>query len=112
MATATVAVTPVAVPALGDVVAGGDRVLVLLVGIGVGLSSSVVPRPRGCRGRLRALVALLPATGAVVLAQVPTPRESVGLAVIGLGVAWHRPAAAGSAGPPVERLHDAVAVRH
>jgi inner membrane transporter RhtA len=83
-----------AVPAFGDLGA-------LLAGIGVGVSSSVIPyvcdqlaMARLPRGTYALMVALLPATatviGIVVLAQLPTALEVVGVALVVAGVAVHR----------------------
>jgi inner membrane transporter RhtA len=83
-----------AVPAFGDPVA-------LLAGIGVGVSSSVIPyvcdqlaMARLSRGTYALMVALLPATatviGIVVLTQVPTVVELLGVALVMAGVAVHR----------------------
>jgi inner membrane transporter RhtA len=85
-----------AVPALSDPV-------LLLAGIGVGLSSSVIPyvcdqlaMARLPRATFALLLALLPATaavvGALVLRQVPTAIELLGIALVGLGVGLHKPA--------------------
>ncbi|MGF1536615.1 MAG: DMT family transporter [Elainellaceae cyanobacterium] len=74
----------------------------ILAGIGVGLSSSVVPyicdqlaMARLPRNTFALLLALLPATatviGAIVLGQIPTLRDLVGLALVMAGVAIHRP---------------------
>ena len=99
MLVAAVAITPVgavsAAPALLDPVA-------LAAGIGVGLSSSVIPyvADQLALGRLpRAtyalMVALLPATatvvGVVVLAQLPSAGEVAGVALVVGAVAVHRP---------------------
>ena len=73
----------------------------LLAGIGVGVSSSVIPYvadqlalARLPRATYALLVALLPATatviGVVVLTQVPSPAEAAGVALVVLGVALHR----------------------
>ena len=81
-------------PALVDPVA-------LLAGIGVGISSSVIPyvcdqlaMARMRRATYALLVALLPATatvvGVIVLAQVPTPVEMAGVGLVVAGVAVHR----------------------
>jgi inner membrane transporter RhtA len=90
MLVATVAVTPIgfasAVPALVDPIA-------LVAGIGVGLASSVIPyvfdqlaMARLSRSAYALMVALLPATatviGVIVLAQVPTPAEAAGVALV------------------------------
>jgi inner membrane transporter RhtA len=98
MLVAAVAALPIgladAAPAFGDPVA-------LLAGIGVGVSSSVIPyvcdqlaMARLARGTYALLVALLPATatviGIVVLAQLPTPVELVGIGFVVAGVAVHR----------------------
>jgi inner membrane transporter RhtA len=100
MLVAALAVTPVAaasaLPALGDPVA-------LVAGIGVGLSSSVIPyvadqlaMARLSRGGYALMVALLPATataiGLLVLAQVPSAVEAGGIALVVAGVALHREA--------------------
>ena len=81
-------------PVLADPVA-------LLAGIGVGVSSSVIPyvtdqlaMARLPRATYALMVSLLPATatviGVVVLTQVPTPAESAGVALVIAGVALHR----------------------
>ena len=81
-------------PALGDPVA-------LLAGIGVGISSSVIPyvsdqlaMRRLPRATYALMVSLLPATativGIVVLAQIPSPVEVLGVALVVAGVAIHR----------------------
>jgi len=73
----------------------------LAAGVGVGISSSVVPyvcdqlaMARLARETYALLVSLLPATatliGVVVLAQLPTPREAVGVALVVAGVALRR----------------------
>jgi inner membrane transporter RhtA len=105
MLIALVAVTPMAgwaaVPALVDPVA-------LLAGAGVGISSSVIPyvsdqlaMRRLARATYALMVSLLPATatviGVVVLAQVPSPAEALGVALVIAGVAVHREAQVGSA---------------
>ncbi len=70
-------------------------------GVGVGLSSSVIPYvadqlalARLARSTYALMVSLLPATatviGIVVLAQVPALREVVGVALVVAGVALHR----------------------
>ena len=76
--------------------------LLLLAGIGVGVSSSVIPyvcdqlaMARLPRATFALLLALLPATaavvGAIVLRQVPTLVDLVGIALVGVGVGLHRP---------------------
>ena len=98
MLVAAVFVTPLAgwaaLPAFGDPVA-------LLAGIGVGVSSSVIPyvfdqlaMARLPRATYALLVSLLPATaaviGVVVLGQVPSPQETAGVMLVIAGVALHR----------------------
>ena len=98
MLVAAAAVTPLAgwaaLPALGDPVA-------LAAGIGVGISSSVIPyvsdqlaMRRLARSTYALMVSLLPATatviGIVVLAQVPSVAELLGVSLVILGVALHR----------------------
>jgi inner membrane transporter RhtA len=98
MLVAAVAVTPIAghavVPALTDPVA-------VLAGIGVGVSSSVIPYVSDQlamrelpRATYALMVSLLPATatviGVVVLAQLPTAAELTGVALVIAGVALHR----------------------
>jgi inner membrane transporter RhtA len=106
MLIALVVATPIggraALPALVDVA-------VFAAGVGVGVSSSVIPyvcdqlaMQRMSRSTYALLVALLPATatfvGIVVLAQVPTFAETVGVGLVILGVAFHRDAETGAAG--------------
>ena len=98
MLIAAVAVTPLAgaeaLPAFADPVA-------LLAGIGVGISSSVIPyvfdqlaMARLPRATYALLVSLLPATalliGVIVLGQVPSPQEAAGVMLVIAGVALHR----------------------
>lgn len=77
----------------------------ILAGIGVGICSSVIPyvcdqlaMSRLPRASFALLLALLPATativGAIVLAQIPTVKDLVGVSLVMLGVAIHKPAAA------------------
>ena len=83
--------------ALGDPVAIG-------AGIGVGVSSSVIPyvfdqlaMARLARATYALFVALLPATatvvGVIVLRQLPTALEVAGIALVMAGIALHREAA-------------------
>jgi inner membrane transporter RhtA len=83
-----------AAPAFVDPIALGAA-------IGVGVTSSVIPyvfdqlaMRRLARGTYAVMVALLPATatvvGAVVLAQIPTPTEILGVALVVSAVALHR----------------------
>ena len=98
MLVAWVVVTPLggweAVPALVDPVA-------LLAGIGVGITSSVIPyvcdqlaMARMPRATYALLVSLLPATatviGILVLGQIPSALEVAGVALVVGGVAVHR----------------------
>ena len=77
--------------------------LVVLAGIGVGVCSSVIPyvcdqlaMSRLPRASFALLLALLPATAtiiaAIVLAQIPTLRDLLGIALVMAGIAIHRPA--------------------
>jgi len=101
MAGAAIVVTPLAgssaLPALSDPVA-------LAAGVGVGITSSVIPyvcdqlaMARLPRATYALLVALLPATatviGLVVLAQVPEPVEVLAVALVAAAVVVHRDAA-------------------
>jgi inner membrane transporter RhtA len=105
MLAAAVVVTPLAgwaaLPAAGDAVA-------LLAGVGVGICSSVIPyvfdqlaMRELPRATYALMVSLLPATatiiGVVVLAQVPSAAEALGVALVIAGVAVHREP---GAGPP------------
>src|SRR5215218_1318038 len=98
MLAALLVVTPLAfwnaVPALDDPVA-------IAAGLGVGVASSVIPyvcdqlaMARLPRATYALLVSLLPATatviGVVVLAQLPSPQELTGVALVVAGVAVHR----------------------
>ena len=78
--------------------------MLLLAGLGVGVCSSVIPyvcdqlaMSRLPRASFALLLALLPATatiiGALVLAQVPGAGDVVGVLLVMLGIAIHRPAA-------------------
>jgi inner membrane transporter RhtA len=112
MVAALVAVTPLAfwdaVPALDDPVA-------IAAGVGVGLASSVIPyvcdqlaMARLPRATYALLVSLLPATatviGVVVLAQIPSPVEMLGVSLVVAGVALHRaPRPAATPGPAPAR---------
>jgi inner membrane transporter RhtA len=98
MMIALVVVTPIAgwaaVPALGDPVG-------LLAGIAVGVCSSVIPYVtdqlalrRLPRATYALMIALLPATaiviGIVVLSQVPSPQEMLGVSLVIAAVSLHR----------------------
>src|SRR3954452_8190881 len=84
--------------------AGGTHVdaIAIAAGIGVGISSSVIPYvfdqlalERLPRATYSLMVSILPATatviGLVVLAQVPTLRDLGGIGLVAAGVALHRP---------------------
>jgi inner membrane transporter RhtA len=103
MLIATVAITPIggwsAAPAFVDPVALG-------AGIGVGVTSSVIPyvfdqlaMARLSRATYSLMVSLLPATatviGIVVLTQIPSAIEVVGVALVVAAVAVHREALPG-----------------
>jgi inner membrane transporter RhtA len=107
MLVAVVVVTPLGgwevVPALSDPVA-------ILAGIGVGVSSSVIPyvtdqlaMRRLARATYALMVSLLPATatviGIIVLAQIPSAAEIAGVTLVVAGVALHREAPAGRPAP-------------
>jgi inner membrane transporter RhtA len=98
MLVAVVAITPIgawsAAPALFDPIA-------VAAGIGVGISSSVIPyvfdqlaMARLSRAAYSLMVSLLPATatvvGLVVLAQIPTPTELAGVGLVVAAVGVHR----------------------
>jgi inner membrane transporter RhtA len=110
MVIAAVIVTPIGAPiaarALGDPIA-------LLASAGVGICSSVVPyvldqlaMARLARATYSLMLSLLPAVatvvGLVVLGQVPSPGDVVGVTLVVVGVAVHREAAA-RAGDPRHR---------
>jgi inner membrane transporter RhtA len=112
MLIAAVAVTPLggwqAVPAFSDVIA-------LLAGIGVGVSSSVIPyvtdqlaMRRLARPTYALMVSLLPATatviGLLVLAQVPTAAELAGVILVIAAIAIHRERVAEAIEPDAEAI--------
>jgi inner membrane transporter RhtA len=100
---ASMAIACVCVAPFGAAQAGaafGDPVA-LAAGVGVGVSSSVIPyvfdqlaMARMARSTYALLVSLLPAIatviGVAVLRQVPTPQECAGVALVMAGVALHR----------------------
>jgi inner membrane transporter RhtA len=76
---------------------------IVLAGIGVGICSSVIPyvcdqlaMSRLPRASFALLLAILPATAtiiaAIVLAQIPTSQDVLGIALVMIGIAVHRPA--------------------
>jgi inner membrane transporter RhtA len=107
MLVAAIVATPLsgwaAVPALGDPVA-------LAAGVGVGVTSSVIPyicdqlaMRKLARSTYALMVSLLPATatviGIIVLAQVPSWIEVLGVCLVVAGVAVHREPADSAAEP-------------
>lgn len=101
MAVAFLLLTPIGL--LDAIRAFGSPVLIA-AGIGVGICSSVVPyvcdqfaMSRLSRGSFALLLVMLPALATViaviVLAQIPSRQDLVGLALVSLGIALHRPAA-------------------
>lgn len=88
---------------LMEAIAAFGAIELVLAGIGVGICSSVIPyvcdqlaMSRLPRSSFALLLALLPATAtviaAVVLAQIPSARDILGVALVMIGVAIHRPA--------------------
>jgi inner membrane transporter RhtA len=99
MLVAFVAVSPFG---LGEAAGALADPVAVAAGIGVGVSSSVIPyvldqlaMARLARATYALFVALLPATatliGVVVLAQLPTAAELIGIGLVIAGVALHRP---------------------
>ena len=85
-----------------DVAPALSRPALILAGIGVGVSSSVIPyvcdqlaMARLPRATFALMLTLLPATatvvGAVVLAQIPTVPETAGILLVAAGVYLHKP---------------------
>jgi inner membrane transporter RhtA len=82
----------------------------VLAGIGVGVSSSVIPyvcdqmaMSRLPRASFALMLALLPATatliGIIVLAQIPSVQDAIGVLLVMVGTAIHKPAAREAASP-------------
>jgi inner membrane transporter RhtA len=99
---AFLAVSPIG---LKQAIQAVDKPLLLLAGMGVGVCASVIPyvcdqlaMSRLPRSSFALFLALLPASatviGAIVLKQIPRPRDIVGLVFVMAGVALHRPAPA------------------
>jgi inner membrane transporter RhtA len=95
---AAVAVTPIAAGSAGPAIVDP---IALAAGVGVGVTSSVIPyvfdqlaMARLARATYSLMVSILPATatviGIVVLAQVPSPVEAAGVALVVAAVAVHR----------------------
>jgi inner membrane transporter RhtA len=108
MLVATLAALPLGLHAAAPAFA--DPAL-LLAGIGVGVSSSVIPyvcdqlaMARLPRASFALLLSLLPASaaaiGALVLRQIPGPAELAGIALVIGGVALHRAPVTAPAAPP------------
>jgi inner membrane transporter RhtA len=112
MLVAAVVVTPpaawAAAPAAGDPVA-------LAAGVGVGISSSVIPYvcdqlalARLPRATYSLMVSLLPAMatviGVIVLTQIPSAREVLGVALVVAGVALHSDRGAAAQPPVAKRM--------
>jgi inner membrane transporter RhtA len=100
MAAAFIFVMPIG---FSEAIAALPYPALILAGIGVGISSSVIPyicdqlaMSRLPRNTFALLLALLPATativGALVLGQIPTPKDIVGILLVMVGVAIHKPA--------------------
>lgn len=81
-----------------------SNLTLVFAGIGVGLSSSVIPyicdqlaMSRLPRNTFALLLALLPATativGAIVLGQIPTVRDTIGILLVMAGIFIHKPSA-------------------
>jgi inner membrane transporter RhtA len=88
---------------LADVVPALSRPILILAGIGVGVSSSVIPyicdqlaMARLPRATFALMLTMLPATaaivGMIVLAQFPTAIEAAGIVLVAIGVGVHKPA--------------------
>jgi inner membrane transporter RhtA len=99
MLVALVLVAPVG---LADASVAFLNLPLLLAGIGVGITSSVIPyicdqlaMARLPRATFALMLALLPATaaivGALVLRQIPSPVECLGIVLVAAGIAVHKP---------------------
>jgi inner membrane transporter RhtA len=102
MAIAFVAVFPVGV---AQAIRAFSHPMLVLAGIGVGICSSVIPyvcdqlaMARLPRASFALMLTILPASAtviaAIVLGQIPTPREITGIALVMAAMALHRPAEA------------------
>jgi inner membrane transporter RhtA len=98
MLVAAVVVTPMG---LGGALAAFAHPVLLLAGVGVGLCSSVIPyvtdqlaMARLPRATFSLMLALLPMLGtiigAIVLGQLPTGQDLLGIALVVVGVALHQ----------------------
>lgn len=108
MLVASVVITPIGVASAAPALTAPA---VLAAGIGVGISSSVIPyvfdqlaMRRLPRETYSLFVALLPATavvvGVIVLGQIPAAIEVVGVALVILGVAMHQERGTAGRHPP------------
>ncbi len=108
MAIALVLVLPVGI---GEALTAFGSPLLLGAAVGVGICSSVIPyvcdqlaMARLSRASFALMLCLLPVTatliGALVLAQIPSPTDLAGIALVVAGVALHRPPADASSGTP------------
>jgi inner membrane transporter RhtA len=99
MLIALVVATPIGI---ADVVPALSRPTLILAGVGVGVSSSVIPyvcdqlaMARLPRATFALMLTLLPATativGAVVLSQMPTLADIAGILLVAAGVYLHKP---------------------
>ncbi|MBS0418303.1 MAG: EamA family transporter [Proteobacteria bacterium] len=102
MAIALVAVFPVGIV---QAMRAFTHPMLVLAGVGVGICSSVIPyvcdqlaMARLPRASFALMLTILPASAtiiaAIVLGQVPTPREMTGIAMVMAAMALHRPAEA------------------
>jgi inner membrane transporter RhtA len=110
MAIAFIAALPIGI---SEVLGALSSPQLILAGIGVGLCSSVIPyisdqlaMSRLPRATFALMLALLPATataiGAIVLLQIPSLKDILGIALVMGGVALHRqPPRPEAAAPPV-----------
>jgi inner membrane transporter RhtA len=99
MAIAFVILMPIG---LGEAIKAFGAIELVLAGIAVGICSSVIPyiadqlaMSRLPRATFALFLAILPATAtiiaAIVLAQIPTPQDLFGVALVMIGVAIHTP---------------------
>jgi inner membrane transporter RhtA len=102
MVIAFVAVFPVGV---AQAIRAFSHPMLVLAGIGVGICSSVIPyvcdqlaMARLPRASFALMLTILPASAtviaAIVLGQIPTPREMTGIALVMAAMSLHRPAEA------------------
>ncbi|MBE9193501.1 EamA family transporter [Gloeocapsopsis crepidinum LEGE 06123] len=100
MAAAFIVVMPIG---FSQAVAALPHPTLILAGVGVGICSSVIPyvcdqlaMSRIPRNTFALMLALLPATatlvGAIVLGQIPTLKDAIGISLVMVGVSIHKPA--------------------